>query len=364
MIEGSTNVFETDIVVVHERYFVNNIDVDMADVSQSKGYQYVLLAVIGLCTVGVGLAQIIHPVNTTSKAPQAVLQAQKPKQVSKTEMDDLAASKSLDGRVSVSELNERFSQIGYELDPVLKGEHDVPRVFVRSLPYDLAMMQQAEERKSMFFRTLLPLVLKINEEILANRAKVWSLRHRLNMGLDVRAEDRIWLEAAFSRYRVKSGKFDTLLTKLDMVPPSLILAQAAEESGWGTSRFAREGNALFGQWTFNPKDKGIVPLGRAEGKTHRIKSFDDLAGSLRSYIRNLNSHKAYAPLRQLRKQMRRKGQDFDGYRLAGTLDKYSERGIDYIVSIQSIMDKNDLGRFDGVTLDDGDLHLRADSPLI
>ncbi|NVK17070.1 MAG: glucosaminidase domain-containing protein [Methylocystaceae bacterium] len=336
----------------------------MADVSQSKSYQYVLLAVIALCTVGVALAQIFHPVNTVSKAPQSVLPLAKSKQIAKAGIDRLEGRKARDGRLSVYELNERFSKIGYELDPVLNGQNAVPRVFVRSLPYDLSMLKQAEERKSMFFRTLLPLVLKINEEILANRAKVWALRHRLNIGLELKAEDRIWLDAAFSRYRVKPGKFDTLLTKLDMVPPSLILAQAAEESGWGTSRFAREGNALFGQWTFNPKDKGIVPLGRPAGKTHRIKSFDDLAGSLRSYIRNLNSHKAYAPLRQMRKQMRRKGQEFDGYRLAGTLDKYSERGEEYIVSIQSIMDKNDLRRFDGATLDDTDLNITVDRPLI
>ncbi|MDV7338105.1 glucosaminidase domain-containing protein [Terasakiella sp. A23] len=348
------------------RFFVNNIDLDMAEVQENKGCQWTILGLLGFCFIAVTMAQIFYPANTTSKAPVSVLPLAKSKQVAKAGIDALEGRKDKfgDGRLSSSDLNSQFDKIGYQLDPVLKGENTVPRVFISALPYDLAMIKQTDERKSLFFRTLLPLVLKINEEIITNRAKVWRLRHRLTMGLALRGEDRIWLNAAFSRYRVADQNFDLLLERMDVVPASLALAQAAEESGWGTSRFAREGNALFGQWTFDPKDKGIVPSGRAEGKTHRIKAFDDLKGSLKAYVRNLNSHKAYQKLRVLRRQMRDNREALNGHKLATALDKYSERGLDYVTGIQAIIDKNNLKQFDNVTLEEAEASATLNSPLI
>jgi Bax protein len=348
------------------RFFVNNIDLDMAEVHQSKGFQYGVLSLLGIGFLTVCLSQFFNPVNTESMAPQSVLPLPKSKTVSKAGIDALEGSTDLvgKGRFSASDLDSRFKQIGYDLDPVLEGDVEVPRVFVRYLPYDLSRMTETEERKSIFFRTLLPLVLKVNEEIVENRKRVWRLRHRQTMGMVLQAKDRVWLDAIFARYKVKGRSFDRLLDKMDVVPASLALAQAAEESGWGTSRFAREGNALFGQWTFNPDDDGIVPTGRGEGKTHRIRSFDDLAGSLRAYVRNLNTHPAYAKLRGMRKQMRQNHEDFSGYKLALTLDKYSERGEEYITSIHAIMDANQLQRFDGATLDDTTIELPTSKPLI
>ncbi len=346
--------------------FVNNIDVDMAEVHQSKGFQLTILGLLGVCCIAVVMAQIFYPANTTSKAPASVLPLAKSKHIAKADIDALEGRKDKygEGRLSASELDSQFNEIGYQLDPVLKGENSVPRLFISALPYDLAMVKQSDERKSLFFRTLLPLVLKINEEIVSNRAKVWRLRHRLTMGLALQGEDRVWLNAAFSRYRIEAQDFDLLLERMDVVPASLALAQAAEESGWGTSRFAREGNALFGQWTFNPKDKGIVPAGRAAGKTHRIKAFDDLTGSLKAYVRNLNTHKAYQKLRVLRRVMRDGRESLNGHKLATALDKYSERGLDYVTGIQSIINKNDLQRFDGVSLDEAEASVRLDTPLI
>ncbi|NVJ93749.1 MAG: glucosaminidase domain-containing protein [Methylocystaceae bacterium] len=337
----------------------------MAVVTQSKRFHLAVLGLLGACVLVLAGAQILRPANTVSKAPKSIIALPKEKDPKKASLEQALKGdqKRAGGKLTVSALNKTFSKIGYELDPVLDGKSAVPRLFLSSLPYDLGRMKEADERKSLFFRTLLPLVLRVNEEIKENRAKVWRLRHRLSVGLDIRAEDRIWLDAAFDKYKVKSARFDRLLEKMDVVPPSLALAQAAEESGWGTSRFTREGNALFGQWTHNPKDKGIVPQNREEGKTHRIKAFDSLSGSLKAYVLNLNTHKAYRGFRALRKQMHEKGEVLRGYELVTTLDKYSERGEEYVTSLQAIIKNNDLMRFDKATLDDDDIkHLN--NPLI
>ncbi len=328
----------------------------MAEVRERKAFNYALLALLLIATIFVTALQWQRPVNTSSVAPKAVLPLPKAKTVGKADIDKVPGKKDVRyrGRLTVSDLNHRFAQLNYELTPVLEGVQAVPRLFLSSLPYDLKEIKQTAERKSLFFRTLLPLVLKINEDILAERAKIWRLRHRLQMGQAIHPEERIWLDSIFNRYGVKQNDFNWLLRRLDVVPPSLALAQAAEESGWGTSRFAREGNALFGQWTFNPNDKGIVPAGRAEGKTHRIRAFDTLAGSLKAYVHNLNTHKAYEKLRTQRKIMRTNKEALNGSVLATTLDKYSERGQQYVVGLQALIEKNNLNRFDKVTLDEGE----------
>ncbi|WP_126465188.1 glucosaminidase domain-containing protein [Candidatus Terasakiella magnetica] len=327
----------------------------MADKQQSKSFHHAMLATLGISFFVLSAMHLLNPSNTSSQAPKAILKPAIEAKLSKEDLDAIAGEEQANAgaRLTVNDLNQAFEKIGYELDPVLDGSSNVPRLFVSSLPVDLAKIKQTDERKSVFFRTLLPLVLKINEEIVEQRTKVWRLRHRITMNLSLRGEDVVWLSGMFKRYNVKLGQYDHLLQKMDVVPPSLALAQAAEESGWGTSRFAREGNALFGQWTFNPKDKGIVPEGRETGKTHRIRAFDSLSDSLKAYVHNLNTHKAYQGLRKKRAFMRNVKQDLNGYSLAGTLDKYSERGEHYVSSLQSIMDKNKLQRFDKTTLVEG-----------
>jgi len=334
------------------RFLLTIIDLDMVDKQESKGFQWTLLSLLGASAVFAASLQVISPTNTVSKAPRTVLPMPEAVSISKADIETIAGKPDLklSGRMTVNDLNTTFDQLGYKLAPVLEGESNVPRLFLTSLPYDLSAIKQTDERKSMFFRALLPLVLKINEEIVSNRAEVWRLRHRLEMNLSIKAEEHIWLKTRYDHYGVQIGKFDQLLQRMDVVPPSLALAQAAEESGWGTSRFVREGNALFGQWTFNPKDKGIVPAGRAEGKTHRIKAFDNLKGSLDAYVKNLNTHKAYLSLRQKRAKMRENRQDLNGFVLATALSKYSERGEKYVTSLQAIMDKNNLQRFDATAL--------------
>ena len=151
-------------------------------------------------------------------------------------------------------------------------------------------------------------------------------------------------------YGLDSLDFDALLKRVDIVPPSLAIAQAAEESGWGTSRFAREGNALFGQRAYKASKKGIVPKERPDGTNFRVRAFDHLIDGVKAYVHNLNSHFAYEDFRDLRATLRAETGHIDGYALAGSLLRYSERGEDYINTIRVIMRVNSLQVFDSAKL--------------
>jgi Bax protein len=248
---------------------------------------------------------------------------------------------------SVDHLTRVFKRADFNLGDVAQGKEPVPRVFVKRLPGDLSNLREVEARKDVFFKALLPLVLKVNEELRTDRRRLWSIKSKKRLGRKLGAVDRLWLIVMTERYHVKRGDIDALLDRVDVVPPSLALAQAAEESGWGTSRFVRQGNALFGQWTWS--GDGIAPLERADGKTHKIKAFSSLLESVRAYALNLNTHRAYKRLRRARARMRASGA-LDGYALAGYLDKYSERGDAYVETLRTIMDANQLRRFEGAEL--------------
>lgn len=246
-------------------------------------------------------------------------------------------------------LMRRFQAMGYELDMIRAGNQPVPRVFLARLPGDLGAVRQVDLKKSVFFKTTLPLILKENERILNDRRRLLDLKNKTDRGQTIETNDDDWLTRLYRRYKTDEGDLTTLVTRVDIIPVSLAMAQAAEESGWGTSRFAQRGNALFGQWT-TADDEGLVPKDRAEGKTHKVKKFDTLAASVAGYMRNLNTHGAYKSLRAERARMRRAGQSLDGHRLAGTLTKYSERGQKYVDSIRLMIDANDLRALDQAEL--------------
>ncbi len=210
-------------------------------------------------------------------------------------------------------------------------------------------MQVVEARKRVFVQSLLPLILRVNERILAERRRLISLRDRLEAGSPVPSSERAWLDLLAARYGAEAGDFDDLLRRVDAVPPSLALAQAAEESGWGTSRFARDGNALFGQYTY-VKGEGIVPAKRSPGRRFEVKAFSALIDGVAGYAHNLNSHRAYSAFRAERAKMRAAGMPFDGAALAGSLLRYSERGEAYIKAIRRIIGTNDFGDFDRARL--------------
>jgi len=235
---------------------------------------------------------------------------------------------------TVEQLRDRFSAASFELRAVRNGKQSVPRLFADTLPADLKLVSEVSELKQTFFRTLLPLILKVNEEILADRVKLELLQSTLLAGQEINDVQSKWLYNLSKSYDVTPGNITELLHRVDAVSPALALAQAAQESGWGRSRFAIKGNALFGQRTWD-KGFGMVPK-RRSGK-YEVKSFPSLIDSVRSYARNLNIHSAYRDFRLLRADMRVKNLVLNPYHLVGTLQAYSEHRDVYVQTIRKIL---------------------------
>jgi Bax protein len=246
-------------------------------------------------------------------------------------------------------LAESFDKMGYHLDRVREDGTPVPRVFLAEMPRDLHAVPEVSLKKTVFFQTMLPLILQENERILSDRHQLIRLKAEQALGGKLSARDRLWLAVLAERYKVKDENLDTLLRRVDVIPPSLAMAQAAEESGWGTSRFAQHGNAIYGQWT-TAGGEGLIPEERPEGMDHKVRSFDNLEQSVAAYIRNLNTHRAYLDLRKERSKLRRSGEALDGLLLAESLTKYSERGKEYIESVRTIIDVNGLRELDDARL--------------
>ena len=246
-------------------------------------------------------------------------------------------------------LKKRFSGLGYSLDAIRDEKIDVPRVFISALPTDFGQIRETRRRKGLFFRTVLPLVLQVNEEIERDRNRLSRLKSQIKDKKKIGPLDRLWLLVLFERYKVERYDWGKLLFRLDVIPPSLALAQAAEESGWGSSRFVHQGNAIFGEWAVKGI-KGMIPLRRDPGKVHRVKSFNTLLDSVRAYAKNLNTHRAYRKFRNERFFQRKKGGKLKGLLLAKGIEKYSERGDRYVKTITSIIKSNKLSRFDNVRL--------------
>ncbi len=244
--------------------------------------------------------------------------------------------------------------LDYDLDAVITGSDFVPRVQLASMPKNLSLINATDRKKEIFFKAVLPLILQVNEEITTDRQRLKDINTQIKSGSKLKATDKLWLAIMADRFNTRRGDVEAVLSRHDVVPPSLALAQAATESAWGTSRFVREGNAMFGQWTFSSSKKGIVPDGRSAGKTHRIEAFPSLMESVRSYASNLNRHRAYREFRKIRATMRANGGPIDGHLLAPTLHRYSERGAAYVSELQSIIEINDLRGLDNARLMDID----------
>jgi Bax protein len=252
-------------------------------------------------------------------------------------------------RASVTAVIASFASFGYDLDQVRAAAKPVPRLYLEALPHDLANVSSAETKKRLFVQAVLPIVLRVNEEITTERWRAERLSDRLMWDGRLTAADRKWLIDTAELYGTVPFDMAGLLQRMDIVPPSLALAQAAEETGWGTSRFVREGNALFGQYTYKSA-KGMVPERRDADGRHRVRSHNDLLAAVRSYVHNLNSHWAYEDFRDRRAELRRAGRPIDGYDLAGELGHYSERRAAYVQSIRRVMRQNRLDDFDGAWL--------------
>ena len=245
-------------------------------------------------------------------------------------------------------INE-YNRLGYTLAGTAQGDHAVPRVFLTQLPRDLPEIQSVQVRKSVFIRSLLPLVLRANEEILFERTQIQALRTRQAAGEPFTTVETAWLERLTAAYKLDPSDLGALLHRHDVVPVGLALAQGIEESGWGTSRFALDGNAVFGQWTFS-KGAGIVPKERDDGARHEVKAFPSLAESVRHYVRNLNNHRAYREFRRERAALRAADRPIGSRVLAKTMTRYSQRGAKYVSSILGLIKTNKLDALDGARL--------------
>lgn len=258
-----------------------------------------------------------------------------------------------------------FDKLGYTGEKIDSGETTaIPPLLVVSISRGWSEGETVQFKKSIFYRVILSLILFENEAVLRERDKLLSI-------LQAREDDTISgtqlkaLNHLAHSYRVikeESGEplteeqIQDLLTRVDIVPASLALAQAAHESGYATSRFAHTANALFGQWDWSAS--AIKPQQQRKGMgNYGIKSFDQPVDSVRSYIWNLNTHRAYAGFRKERDRQRGDATGlfvFDGHKLAGTLTSYSERGEDYTKELQGTISYNRLARADELRLMKGD----------
>jgi Bax protein len=235
-------------------------------------------------------------------------------------------------------LSAAFDRIGFDLDAVSQGYISVPRVLLASLPPDLDRLDAVDARRVLFLKTLLPVILQVNAQIGADRQRLLVMRARMARGEHLTAEDVQWVLTLADAYDQPDADIDALLKKVDVIPPSLALAQAIEESGWGTSRIAREQNAIFGQF------------GQSSSGDWDYRNFASLSEAVTSYAHNLNTHRAYREFRAARARMRVETGGIDAVDLAGTLHRYSERGDDYVSSLRSIIHANDLEAFDRARL--------------
>ena len=247
-------------------------------------------------------------------------------------------------RLSASTIKQLFKETNYNLDEVRKKKIVKP-IKLSLLPDEMKKIESTKKKKNLFIQIVLPLIVEENNRIRLDRKKLFAILNRSN---NTNAEKK-WLNLKFKQYGVLKKDLSTLKVRMDEVPISLAIAQAAKETGWGTSRFAIEGNALFGQWTWS--GEGIKPAGiDSDDATHKVMKFKVLKASVRAYQRNLNTHGSYRNFRSARAEMRDNNEELDSLVLADYLDKYAATGKEYTVIIKKIIEQNSLKDFDKVKL--------------
>ena len=246
-------------------------------------------------------------------------------------------------RLSASTIKQLFKDTNYNLDDVRKKKLVKP-VSLSLLPEEMKMIENTKKRKELFIQIILPLVIKENNYIRSERKKLFNI---LNKNHNTNSEKK-WLEQKFKQYGVANKDLSTLKVRMDEIPISMAIAQAAKETGWGTSRFAQEGNALFGQWTWT--GEGIKPAGAEVDSTHKVMRFKVLQASVKAYHRNLNTHSSYRDFRRVRAELRDEGKALDSIVLSEYLDKYAQTGKKYIKILQQIIKQNKLTDFDDAKL--------------
>ena len=246
-------------------------------------------------------------------------------------------------RLSASTIEQLFKDTNYSLSEVRRTKKVKP-IRLSLLPNEMKSIESSGKRKSLFIKIILPLVLEENNRIIIDRKKLFSI---LNKNKNSKDEIK-WLNQKFKQYGVLNKDLATLKVRMDIIPVSLAIAQAAKETGWGTSRFAIEGNALFGQWTWS--GEGIKPAGADTDATYKVMKFNVLKASVRAYQRNLNTHSSYKKFRFVRAQLRDDNKKLDSLKLAEYLDNYAQTGTEYTKVLKQIIQQNQLKDFDEVKL--------------
>ena len=242
-------------------------------------------------------------------------------------------------RLDASTIKQLFDDTNYTLNDVRETKLVKP-VALTLLPNEIKMIENTKERKEFFIQIILPLILQENNNIKLDRKRLFSI---INKNNNTRLEKK-WLEKKYKQYGVVSKDLFLLKIRMDEIPVSLAIAQAAKETGWGTSRFAQEGNALFGQWTWS--GEGLKPKEADESKGHKVMKFNVLQASVRAYQRNLNTHKSYKNFRLARAELRDRNKPLDSLILSKFLDNYAETGEKYVEVLQKIIKQNNLKDFD------------------
>lgn len=236
---------------------------------------------------------------------------------------------------TVNDLDTVFDECDFNLKKA-KFEGKAPRLYLAKLPKGMKQRSASSKKaKETFIKVVLPHVLRVNEKILADRKRLLTLQAKQKQGRHLLSAEKRWLRELAANYRCKSTKIDALLHHVDVVPPSLALAQGILESGWGTSHAAVEKNSTFGHMKTKTK----------------VQKFESLLHNVAAYIQNLNRHSAYGEFRRIRADLRKRNQEVGGYVLAAGLKKYSVRGTAYIKDLQRLIKNYNLGGYDHITLE-------------
>ena len=291
------------------------------------------------------------------KKPEVKKEVKKPeikKEVKKPEVKKdepkLKVKRKNDDEVVLPNLNLKtetvlnlFKDVEYDLGQV-RSKKLVKPIYFTQFPRDLDELQSTKLKKETFIKIVLPLIVVENERILDDRKRLKILSEK-KFTTD---SEKQWIRQKLLEYKVKKGDLKELLVRMDIIPASIALAQAAKESGWGTSRFALEGNAIFGQWTWS--GQGIAPLDRESNKNHKVLKFPILRASVKAYKNNLNTHKSYVKFRSKRSSLREKNKKISGLELTETLNNYAQTGSEYTKILNQIIKQNRLMDFEPVSL--------------
>jgi len=242
-------------------------------------------------------------------------------------------------RLSASTIKQLFKDENYNLQDIRKNKLVKP-INIDLLPNEIRSIENVKKRKELFIQIVLPLILEENKKIKLERKTLFAILNKNSNS----EEERNWLKSKFKQYGVVNRDLTTLKIRMDEIPVSLAIAQAAKETGWGTSRFAQQGNALFGQWTYD--GDGIKPAGSNAGDTHKVMKFKVLRASVRAYQRNLNTHKSYKKFRKFRAIQRDVYGSLNSLELSKYLDSYAETGSEYTKILKKIIEQNKLTDFD------------------